>query len=216
MGNSIWTREVTSLKHWSKLPREAVVFPSLEICKSHLDISLCNLLQGNCFSGVLDWIISRGVFQTLQFCDSVISHCERRQTSKYFQVLFVKVVVNCLCCPLQQCTLMYYAKLFLLRQVLLIMTQFIFSLGQLHNNSFNFNLCIQTCMHTNNQFGVIFLSFNAFSFKTTEFQFLYMLEIGEEVENVFFLHAFIYKYYKSERLMSFFFFFSSTLVGQRK
>lgn len=47
-------------------------------------------------------------------------------------------------------------------------------------------------MHTNNKFGVIFLSFNAFSIKTTEFQLLYMLEIGDKVK-VCFLHAFVYK-----------------------
>lgn len=61
------------------------------------------------------------------------------------------------------------------------------------------------CMHTNNQFGVIFLSFNSFSFKTTEFQLQYMLEIGDKV-SVCFLHTFVYKYYKSERLISLFFY----------
>jgi len=30
-------------EHWNKLPREAVEFPSLEVLKAHLDMSLCNL-----------------------------------------------------------------------------------------------------------------------------------------------------------------------------
>ena len=32
-------------EHWNRLPREVVEFPSLEIFKTSLDATLCNLLQ---------------------------------------------------------------------------------------------------------------------------------------------------------------------------
>ena len=31
-------------EHWNRLPREAVESPSLETFKTHLDVTLCNLL----------------------------------------------------------------------------------------------------------------------------------------------------------------------------
>ena len=58
-------------KHWNRLHGDVVDFPSLKIFKTHLDAYPCSLLQGVCFAGRLG-SISRGPFQTLQFCDSVI------------------------------------------------------------------------------------------------------------------------------------------------
>ena len=64
---------VRVMEHWSRLPREVVDSPSLEIFKTHLDAYLCSLLQGACFAGGLDSMISKGPFQPLQFCDAVIT-----------------------------------------------------------------------------------------------------------------------------------------------
>jgi len=36
------------VKHWNKLPREAVDAPSLEVFKARLDGALSNLLSGRC------------------------------------------------------------------------------------------------------------------------------------------------------------------------
>ena len=63
---------VRVMEHWNRLPREAVD-SSPEIFKIHLDTYLCSLLQGSCFAGGLDSIISGGPFQPLQFCVSEIS-----------------------------------------------------------------------------------------------------------------------------------------------
>ena len=59
-------------EYWNRLPREAEDSPSLEIFKTHLEAYLCSLLQWACFAEGLDSMITRGPFQTLQFCDSVI------------------------------------------------------------------------------------------------------------------------------------------------
>ena len=37
-------------EHWSRLPRESMETPSLEMLKTHLDAFLPNLLSGTCFS----------------------------------------------------------------------------------------------------------------------------------------------------------------------
>ena len=63
---------VRVMEHWNRLSREVVHSASLEIFKTHLDAYLCSLLQGACFGRGLDSMISRGPFQPLQFCDSVI------------------------------------------------------------------------------------------------------------------------------------------------
>jgi len=42
MGNKFFIVRVT--EHWSRLPREAVECPSLEIFKTHLDAFLCDFL----------------------------------------------------------------------------------------------------------------------------------------------------------------------------
>ena len=60
-------------QHWNRLPREVVDSPSQEIFKIHLDAYLCSLVEGACFAGRLDSVISRSSFQPLQFCDSVIT-----------------------------------------------------------------------------------------------------------------------------------------------
>ena len=41
---------VRVLEHWNRLAREVVESPSLVIFKIYLDVLLCNLLQGTCFS----------------------------------------------------------------------------------------------------------------------------------------------------------------------
>lgn len=56
-------------EYWHRLSREVVGFPPLEIFKIHLDTFLCYLLQGTSFSRGLHNVISRGLFQSLQFCD---------------------------------------------------------------------------------------------------------------------------------------------------
>ena len=48
MRKNFFTVRVT--EHWDRLPRRAVDSPSLEIFKTHLDASLCNLIYGTCFS----------------------------------------------------------------------------------------------------------------------------------------------------------------------
>ena len=58
-------------EHWNRLTREAVESP-LDIFKTHLNVYLCDLLWGTCFRRALDLMISRGLFQHLQFCDPVI------------------------------------------------------------------------------------------------------------------------------------------------
>jgi len=45
---------------------------SLRIFKTCPDTYLCDLLQGTCFGRVLDSMISRGPFQSLQFCDAAM------------------------------------------------------------------------------------------------------------------------------------------------
>jgi len=37
-------------EHWNKLPIEVVESPSVEIFKTRLDVYLCDLLEGTCFS----------------------------------------------------------------------------------------------------------------------------------------------------------------------
>jgi len=60
-------------EHRRKLPREVVKSFSLEMFKTHLDAFPCDVLWGTCCSRRLDLMISRGHFQLLQFCDSVVS-----------------------------------------------------------------------------------------------------------------------------------------------
>lgn len=69
------TRRKTFLRvtePWNRLPRMLLGSTSLEILRTCLDTSLCNLLQGTCFSRGLDSVLSRGLFQPLRFCDCVI------------------------------------------------------------------------------------------------------------------------------------------------
>ena len=70
MRKSFFSMRVT--KHWNRLPREVVGPPSLKVFETNLDAFLCDLPLGTCFSRGLDLMISRGLFQPLQFCDSVV------------------------------------------------------------------------------------------------------------------------------------------------
>jgi len=54
------------VKHWSRLPREAVDAPSLEMFKARLDGALSNLIQRKMsllIAGGLGWMASKGPFQ---------------------------------------------------------------------------------------------------------------------------------------------------------
>lgn len=74
---SIWTQENTSffpvrvVKCWHRLPRDVVESPSTEVFKTQLDTVLGNLLSFTL--KVLDYMISRGVFQTKWFSDYRLS-----------------------------------------------------------------------------------------------------------------------------------------------
>ena len=72
MRKEFFTVRVTGTEHWHRLPREVVESPSLVIFKTHLDTFLCDLLQETCCSRGLDSVVSRDLFQPLQFCHSVI------------------------------------------------------------------------------------------------------------------------------------------------
>ena len=76
------------MEHWNRLPREVMESPSLEKFKTLLDAYLCNLVQGACFAGRLHLMISRGPFQSLQFCGSVKRwHCLPQPSSRDFKSL---------------------------------------------------------------------------------------------------------------------------------
>ncbi|KAK4812297.1 hypothetical protein QYF61_014083 [Mycteria americana] len=62
------------VRHWHRLPTEAVDAPSLEAFKVRLDGALSNLIQWKMSlptAGGLDWIIFEGPFQPKPLCDSV-------------------------------------------------------------------------------------------------------------------------------------------------
>jgi len=74
--------------HCNRLPGEAVGSPSLDACRSHADVALRGMFSGHgrddpsgclpvqpaepALAGGLDTLITRGPFQPLQFCDSVL------------------------------------------------------------------------------------------------------------------------------------------------
>ena len=60
-------------EHRNRLLRLFVESLSLEISKICLVAFLCDLLWGTCCSRGLDSMISRGPFQLLQFCDSLVT-----------------------------------------------------------------------------------------------------------------------------------------------
>lgn len=57
----------TRSKHCNRLPREVVEYPSLEIFKNQLDKTPDNLSKGCAFSGKLDEMISRNLFEPRPF-----------------------------------------------------------------------------------------------------------------------------------------------------
>ena len=62
-------------EHWHRLPRGAVGSPSLEILKTHLGWGPVQPALGDPASAAgLDWMICRGPFQPLPFCDSIIQY----------------------------------------------------------------------------------------------------------------------------------------------
>jgi len=63
------------VKHWHRLPREAVEAPSLEKFKARLDRTLSNLVQlkmSLLTAGGLGWMTSKDPCQPKAFYDSVI------------------------------------------------------------------------------------------------------------------------------------------------
>jgi len=63
------------VKHWHRLPREAVAAPSLEVLKARLDGTLSNVVQWKMsllMAGELELDDLQGPFQPLPFYDSVI------------------------------------------------------------------------------------------------------------------------------------------------
>ena len=60
------------MEHWNRLPRVVVNISREGDSKACLDAYLCNLVKGACFAWGLGYVISRGPFQPLLFCDSVI------------------------------------------------------------------------------------------------------------------------------------------------
>lgn len=59
-------------KHRNRLPREAVVSPSLEMLKTHLEMILSSWLGWPCLSRGLNRLTTRAPFHSQLLCDSVI------------------------------------------------------------------------------------------------------------------------------------------------
>lgn len=71
----VYSMRVT--EHWNKWPREVVESPSLEIFKSHLEVT-----QGNLFLVVLlEQVIFRSVFQSQSNCDDSVFLFPRKAPS---------------------------------------------------------------------------------------------------------------------------------------
>ncbi len=63
------------VRHWHRLPREAVDAPSLETFKARLDGALSNLIwleMSLLLAGGLDWMGFKGPFQPKPFYDSMM------------------------------------------------------------------------------------------------------------------------------------------------
>lgn len=70
-------------KHWGRLPREVLEFPSLETFQNHLDSVLYHVLWDvPAQAGRLDQVISCGPFQPAPSCDSVTAFGRFRATLK--------------------------------------------------------------------------------------------------------------------------------------
>jgi len=61
------------MEHWNRLSRETVDSPCLKIFNTPWMPTCATWSRELALAGALDLMISRGLFQPLQFCDSVIT-----------------------------------------------------------------------------------------------------------------------------------------------
>ena len=78
------------MEPWHRLPRGAVESPSLKIFKPCLDKVLCSLLWVTLLGQGVELGDSRGPFQPLPFCDSVIAS-KKRSTSRSAMIFQTKI-----------------------------------------------------------------------------------------------------------------------------